>query len=256
MISYLNLLSGIGMIAVGAGAIGYWHVKKHPRIEYFLYGAILWACAIAIKLAMDLTITQPIQSYFKSTLPIITVLIIMSLYVGLRTGIFEGGIVYIAVRYLKLSNMSWKDAVAMGIGFGGAEAIILGILSLAETIVFMSMPILFYSLPLATQDQFTLALIPLPIFERLFTLFLHTFTVVLAVYAVKLNDLRWLWLSMGLKTIVDGALPIFNYYTVSLGMYSSVPVEVYVAFIGIISLAGLSWFGKKYAGGAPDARQA
>ena len=106
MISYLNLLSGIGMIAVGAGAILYWYLKKHPKIEYFLYGAIFWACAIAIKLAMDLTITQPIQSYFKSTLPILAVLLIMSLYVGLRTGIFESGIVYVAVKYLKLSKMS------------------------------------------------------------------------------------------------------------------------------------------------------
>ncbi len=256
MISYLNLLSGIGMIAVGAGAIVYWHVKKHPRIEYFLYGAIFWAIAIAIKLAMDLTITQPIQSYFKSTLPIVVVLLIMSLYVGLRTGIFESGIVYVAARFLKLSGMRWNDAVAMGIGFGGAEAIILGALSVVEMVVFMGMPTLFYSLPLATQDQFALALIPLPIFERLFTLFLHTFAVVLAVYAVKLNDLRWLWLSVGLKTIVDGALPIFSYYTVSLGMYSSIPVEVYIAVIGIISLAGLSWFGKKYSGGAPDASQA
>ncbi len=256
MISYLNLLTGIGMIAVGTGAIVYWHLKKHPRIEYFIYGAILWACAIAIKLAMDLTITQPIQSYLKSTLPILAVLIIMSLYVGLRTGIFESGITYVAVKYLNLSTMTWNDAVAMGIGFGGAEAIILGLLSIVEIVVFIAMPLLFYSLPLATQDQFALALIPLPIFERLFTLFVHTFAVVLAVYAVKLNDLRWLWLSVGLKTILDGAVPIFSYYMVSLGTYSSIPVEIYVAVIGIVSLAGLSWFGKKYAGGVPDARQA
>jgi uncharacterized membrane protein YhfC len=256
MISYLNLLSGIGMIAVGAGAIVYWHLKKHPKIEYFLYGAILWACAIAIKLAMDLTITQPIQSYFKSTLPILAVLLIMSAYVGLRTGIFESGIVYVAVKYLKLSKMSWNDAVATGIGFGGAEAIILGILSLAEMIIFITMPTLFYSLPLSTQDQFALVLIPLPVFERLFTLFVHTFTVVLAIYAVKLKDLRWLWLSIGLKTVVDGALPIFNYYTASLGMFSNIPIELYVAVLGIISLGGLMWFGKKYSGGTPDASQA
>ena len=107
--------------------------KKASADRIFSLWRHILGCAIAIKLAMDLTITQPIQSYLKSTLPIIAVLIIMSLYVGLRTGIFESGIVYVAVRYLKLSRMSWNDAVAMGIGFGGAEAIILGALSLVET---------------------------------------------------------------------------------------------------------------------------
>lgn len=255
MISYLNLLSGIGMIAVGAGAIVYWHIKKHPRIEYFLYGAIFWACAIAIKLAVDLTITQPIQSYLKSTLPIFAVLIIMSLYVGLRTGIFESGITYIGVKYLKLSSMSWNDAVAMGVGFGGAEAIVLGALSLLSMIIFLAEPLQFYQLPLASQDQFALAFIPIPVIERLFTLFIHIFTVVLAVYAVKLHDWRWLALSMGLKTITDGALPIFGYYLSGMGAYAVLPEELYVAALGCVSLYGLWWLGKRY-GGAGDARQA
>jgi uncharacterized membrane protein YhfC len=255
MISYLNLLSGFGMMAVGIAAIAYWHVKKHPGPEYFLYGAILWAVAIGIKLAMDLTITQPIQSYFKSTLPILAVVIIMSLYVGLRTGIFESGLTYAVIKYSKLSKMGWNDAVALGIGFGGAEAIILGAQSLLNVIVFLAVPSLFYSLPLATQDQFALALIPLPVIERIFTLLVHVFATVLVVYAVKLSDLRWLALSIGLKTILDGALPIFNYYLSSLGTFKVLPIELYVVLIGCISLYGLLWFGKKY-GGAADARQA
>jgi hypothetical protein len=42
------------MIAVGAIAVVYWHMKKHIGFKYFLYGAILWAVAVAIKFAMDL----------------------------------------------------------------------------------------------------------------------------------------------------------------------------------------------------------
>lgn len=255
MISYLNLLSGSGMMAVGIAAIAYWYMKKHPGPEYFLYGAIFWAVAIGIKLAMDLTITQPLQSYFKSTLPILAVVIIMSLYVGLRTGIFESGITYAMVKYAKLSKMGWNDAVALGIGFGGTEAIVLGALSLVSMIVYLAIPSLFNTLPQATQDQFALALIPLPIIERLFTLFAHVFATVLVVYAVKLSNWHWLALSVGLKTILDGALPIFNYYLASMGTYKVLPIELYVIIIGCISFYGLWWFSKKY-GGAPDARQA
>jgi hypothetical protein len=45
------------MIAVGVIAVIYWHMKKHAGLQYFLYGAILWAIAISIKVAMDFTIT-------------------------------------------------------------------------------------------------------------------------------------------------------------------------------------------------------
>jgi len=40
MLSWIYLLQGIGMIAVGAVAIAYWHMKKHIGFKYFLYGAI------------------------------------------------------------------------------------------------------------------------------------------------------------------------------------------------------------------------
>lgn len=255
MISYLNLLSGIGMVAVGAAAITYWYLKKRPGIEYFFYGGILWAIAIAIKLIMDLTITQPIQSYLKATLPIVTVVLLMSLYVGLRTGIFESGLTYVVVKYTKLSRMSWNDAVAMGIGFGGTEAILLGLLSLLGMLTYLAVPSLFDQLPPASQVQFEIVFIPIPVIERLFTLFVHVFATVLVIYAVKLDDWRWLALSMGLKTILDGPLITLQYYLSFMGGYALLPIEVYVVAIGIISLAGLFWFGKKY-GGRTDAHQA
>ena len=133
MLSWLYLLQGAGMILVGVVAIVVWHVIKHVEIKYFLYGAALWAAAIGIKVIMDFTITQPLNSFALSVPPIVVALSVMSLYYGLRTGILECGIPYVAVIKTKLSRVTYDEAVAMGLGFGGIEAILLGAYALYST---------------------------------------------------------------------------------------------------------------------------
>jgi uncharacterized membrane protein YhfC len=234
------------MMAVGAGAIAVWYLKYRTGIQYFLIGGILWAVAIGIKLAMDLTITQPVQAALLAGLPIIAVLIIMSLYVGLRTGFLESGITYLVVRHTSLSRSGFNKAVALGIGFGGTEAIVLGFLSFASVLSFVLVPDLQAALSPDVLAQFSEVFIPVPIVERFFTLFIHVFSVVLVVYAVRTRELLWLWLSILLKTVTDGPLPLFNYYLKPLGVSAFIPIEVYVAALGIVSVAGLIWIKKKF----------
>lgn len=256
MVSWLNLISPLGMLAVGAGAMIYWYMKKHTRPLLFLYGAIFWAIAIAIKLIMDFTITTPLYSRLIAMMPIPAVVLALALYYGLRTGILESGITYLGVRFTKLSSMSFDEAVALGIGFGGAEAIILGLASFAATIVLIMQPGLLNLLSASSVEQFGALFIPLPIIERLFTLLCHVFATVLVVYTVKLNELKWLGLSMLYKTLLDGSLPIFTHYLGYLGAYEVFPVELYVVVMGLIGLYGLYWLSKRPWGGAPDAREA
>ncbi|HVP94741.1 MAG TPA: YhfC family glutamic-type intramembrane protease, partial [Methanoregulaceae archaeon] len=199
-----------------------------------------------IKLAMDLTITQPIQKALLANLPVVTVVAIMSLYVGLRTGFLESGITYLAVKYTSLSRSGFIEAVALGIGFGGTEAIVLGFLSFVNVLALVMVPGLQAALTPDVLAQFSTAFIPVPVIERLFTLFIHVFSVVLVVYAVRSRELLWLWLSILLKTITDGPLPLFTYYFKPLGTLSFVPIEAYVAALGIISLAGLFWIEKRF----------
>ncbi len=240
------------MIAVGLGAMALWYLLKRPKLRYFAFGGVLWAAAIALKVIMDLTITQPIQSYLLQNMALTAVIAVMSLYVGLRTGLFESGITYLAVKYSSLSKMGFNEAMALGIGFGGLEAIYLGAMSLLTIATLMAQPALASLIP---PEQLAVSFIPVPIWERLFTLLCHVFATVLAVYAVKLNDLRWLALSILIKTALDGALlPLQHIFGTGLtGIYI---IEAYVAIIGIISLAGTYWFAKKYSGGVPDARKA
>jgi uncharacterized membrane protein YhfC len=250
MISALNLLSGLGMMAVAIIAIVYWRWKKHSKAVYFAAGALFWAVAIAIKVIMDLTISRPFYAWLGGTLPIDVAVLVTGLYLGLRTGILENGAVYLGTLYTKLKNMSFDDAVAVGIGFGGIEALLLGALSLLNVIAFLLYPNLYLTLPYSTQQQFEPSFIPIPIIERLFVLFAHVFATVLTIYAVKLADLKWLLAAVVYKTFIDGPLPIFTHYLSYLGTGMYYLIEVYLVVLAVIGLTGLYWFSKRYGGAA------
>jgi len=246
-IVWVNYLIVVGMIAVGLGAMAIWYLVKRPKPQYFLIGAVLWVIAIGAKYAMDYTISQPFQTWVYLSVPLLTFYFIMSLYVGLRTGLFESGFTYLVVKYTGLSSMDFNEAVALGIGFGGIEAIFLGVQAINSI------------------NQVVVPLDPvsilLPIWERFFTLFCHVFATVLVVYAVKLKDLRWLLFSIVFKAVIDGALPMFSYVyrfetIFGPGKNCTYAIESYVAVMGIISIVGLYWIAKKYGGGIPDAPEA
>jgi len=255
MVSYLNLISGLGMLAVADIPAAYWYVKKRPQAIYFAYGALFWTVAIGIKLVMDFTVSATFYSWLYRDLPIDAVILASGLYLGLRTGILENGITYLGVKYTRFKGMSFNDAVAAGIGFGGIEALFLGVLSLLSVMTFLLIPDLMYYLPVATQQQFELIFIPIPIIERISVLSGHIFATVLTIYAAKLADLKWLGIAVIYKGLIDGPLPLFNHYLGYLEAYEFFPVEAYLVVMGLIGLAGLYWLYKKY-GGVPNAHKA
>jgi uncharacterized membrane protein YhfC len=251
MVGWINLLSGAGMIAVGAVAVFAW--RKRAGIEYFLFGAVFWAAAIAIKIAMDLTITPQLNDLLPYTT--ISGIVLMSLYFGLRTGVFESGIPYVAVRLAKLKP-DFNRAVAIGIGAGAAEAIFLGALSMINVLAYILVPGLIESYPQATQDalqmQLSLAFIPIPVWERLFTLFCHVFAMVLAMYAVRAGW-KWLGLSILFMTLLDGMIIPLLIYVTTETYVDNLIIEAFVGLMGIVSIAGLYFMRGIYDRHAPQA---
>jgi len=249
-ISWLNLLSGLGMIVVGVGAMVYWYFRKRINPIYFFAGGVLWAVAIAIKLIMDLTISSGLQLQVMTAFTPLLAVVVLGFYYGLRTGIFECGIPYLAVRYSRLSErLGFGEAVALGIGFGGTEAVLLGIVALASVAALLLTPGGVERLPASVLEQFSLIMVPVPILERFLTIFIHTFAIVLVVYAVKRNDFRWLVLSIIYKTLVDGPVPFFYQYPAGMGMSGTVIMELYIAVLAAVGLIGLIWISERWPSG-------
>lgn len=231
------------MIAVGAIAIYLW--RRRAGAEYFLFGALFWMAAIAVKLVMDFTMTVPFRDLLPHTL---AGTLTVGLYYGLRTGLFESGIPYITARVARL-RPTFGQAVAIGIGFGAAEAILLGFGSLANVLLFIVLPDLISSYPQATQDtlqmQFSLAFIPIPVIERLSVLFCHIFATVLALYAIRAGW-KWLALSMMIGVLLDGSIFWFGYFIPSSSFAYTAVLEAFVAVTAVASIAGLYVLKKRY----------
>jgi uncharacterized membrane protein YhfC len=243
MVGWLNLLSGAGMIAVGAIAVYLW--RRRAGAEYFLFGALFWMAAIAVKLVMDFTVTVPFRELLPHTL---AGALVVGLYYGLRTGLFESGIPYLSAHIARLKP-TFGQAVAIGIGFGAAEAILLGFGSLVNVLIFIILPNLISSYPLATQDalqmQFSLMFIPIPVIERLSVLFCHIFATVLALYAISAGR-KWLALSMAIGVLLDGSIFWFAYFIPSSSFAYTVVLEAFVAVIAAASIAGLYLLKERY----------
>jgi uncharacterized membrane protein YhfC len=199
----LALLSGVGMILVALGYVIYAGVRRLGW-GYLGLGALGWGIAVALKFLWAIPINTPVHAALTTALPAPLGGLIFDLYVGALTGVFEVALVWLVLRYTRLGRVSWQRTLAFGIGFGGVEALLLGVGSLASALVAMAAPA---TLPLGTLQQYALTSNPLyglaPIWERFFTVLVHIFSNVLLFYGVRKRQARWLWLAFAYKTGID-----------------------------------------------------
>ena len=242
MVNAWLLLPGVGMMLIGIiPAIWWWRTKKVP-VKYFAFGAILWIIAIAPKVLMDLTITPSLRDYTLAYGTEVFV-IVTGIYVGLRTGLFESGFTYIAGLKTKLKNVNFNQAMAFGLGFGGFEAFILGFLSFISIAIFLAIPSLLEQLSAEQLQQLNQStwIIFAPIMERGFTILIHIFAALLVFYAIRTAQKRYLWYSIGYKTIVDGIIPALTTYIGSQTLTGVYTMELPFIGLGVIAAGGILW---------------
>jgi len=249
MINPFLLLSGIGMMLVAVVAFLYW--RKRAKLRFFAWGALIWVLVIAVKIAMDFTISIPIQMVLMASYPLLAVLIIMGLYLGIRTGLFESGFTYIAVLKTKLREMNFKEAIAFGIGFGGIETFLLGFFSFINILAYVLFPDLINMMSadqqaaLLSQLSTSTWIIFAPIIERISVLSIHIFAALLVIYSVKQKRPVYLLASMLYKTVTDGMIPLLVVY-IGTSLLGSYIIEIPVVILGLIGYLGIKWIKKKF----------
>ena len=248
MVNAFLLLSPIGMIIVGLAAIIFWKREKKTAWRYFGYGALLWTLAIIPKLAMDFTITPYIYNglYAYGTAALLTG---AGLYLGLRTGFFESGFTYIAGRRIKrLKKIKLDDAIAFGIGFGGFEAIAIGIsafLSMAAFVIDPSLASLLTTQQQAALDSPTIV-VGAAILERVFAIFIHVFSSLLVFYSIAKKKIIYLAYSTIFKAAVDGIIPGLTFYIDTTTVAGTYLLELPFLALAFISWLGIVWLMGRY----------
>ena len=199
LISPLFFLTGTAMILVAAGAAWCWQRGKPSHWPMVWWGVLAWTASLALKAAAGL----PLMNFFQrhADNPMIW------LCGGLLTGAFECVIPLLLILKTRLRRVDFDGAVAFGIGFGGIEVFLMGLVALVQTMLLVAFS---NHIPTGVRDallkQFahsSLATILLSIIERASALAAHCLASVLLIYAVRTRRQLWFWLSFGYKTLID-----------------------------------------------------
>ncbi len=141
-----------------------------------------------------------------------------AIFLGLSAGVFEEVTRYLVLRFWAKKARSWQNGILFGIGHGGSEAIILGVLVL---LTYTSM-LAIHGTDLSTlvpSDQLELTQrqvqaywsIPwydslLGAVERLFTIPVQICMAVLVMQAFTRKKIGWLFLAILYHAVVDGTV--------------------------------------------------
>jgi uncharacterized membrane protein YhfC len=246
----LFLLSGAGMMAVGAAAVVYWKLSRGVLWRLFLWGALAWIVGVTAKIIVAVPLNKPLINACREILPGYLAEPLLWVYIGLLTGIFECGATLAFAYIRRIRSADYKDIVGFGLGFGAVEAFLVGLASFGTILLVVLIP---DKLPEAVVNQVTaggnsLLVIPAPIVERVSAVLLHAFSCVLIVYAVRTKVWKWFWLAFFYKTAVDGIAGLMHLEGLlkDLSVSGAWLVELVFLPFGLVGLWGLFVFRKRW----------
>jgi len=241
---YFVLVSGMGMIVVGCAAVLAWRFRSRAAWRWFWAGAAVWTVGVALKFGCAIPLNKPILDALKHGLPHGLYLTLGSIYIGILTGVFEIGVTLIAGLIWRGMTRDAARGVAVGVGAGAFEAVLLGLGVLAGAIVG-----LVTTGP--TQDQILTAtagaasMTPLfwlagPV-ERVIAIACHVASRVLVLVGIARK--KWVWpftIAFLLMSAID-AVAGYVHLSGLLGQISLWWIELAIAPAAVASIPLLVW---------------
>jgi uncharacterized membrane protein YhfC len=240
------------MVVVAAGYVVYAAVRRLGW-AYLGLGAGAWVGTVILKFAWAVPANPQVYDALTGSLPQGVARAVFVLYVGALTGVFEVVGTWLLLRYTKLGRVRWTRALAFGIGFGAAEALLLGVNSIAAVSTAILAPA---TLPVEVLEQIAeqshaLFLIAPP-WERLFTVLIHIFANVSLFYGVARHAPRWLWVPFAYKTAIDAVAAWGQLAGAPASLGGLWAIEGVAAAFGILGWLGTRWLSHRY----PDSGEA
>jgi uncharacterized membrane protein YhfC len=253
MLITTTILSAIGMILLPL-VLGYFIAKKFKltfkdfRI-LFIAGALTFIASQVLHIPLVYGLTAMFKNGTLPSPPESWTLIFNAVLLGLLAGIFEETARYILFKHIMKNSHEWKDSITIGLGHGGIEAILLGIVSIATLFQMVAMKngtaLSALGLP---ADQLEVAKTQIAdywaqssatplfgFFERISALSLHVGLSVLVMYSIVSGQRKWFWTALLYHALVD-ALAVYLYPKITTGtnvMLGTFGLETLVAILGV-----------------------
>jgi uncharacterized membrane protein YhfC len=187
---------------------------------------------------------------------------------GLSAGLFEEGARYVAYRWPAREARSWPQALLLGAGHGGLEAVALGVLTLVNAVVLFGLRgadlatiVPAEQLAAAQQQVQAYWSVPWPVsllgaLERLLALPVQLSLSVLVWRAVARRSWGWLGLALGWHTVVDAVALLAAGAWMGREPWGLFAIEGVVAMASAISLLIVLRLRGSTASGAPAPQSA
>jgi uncharacterized membrane protein YhfC len=199
---YQQVLSGGLMMLVALAAVVWWQRRSKVQLRWFWAGAGIWTVGVALKFAFAV----PLNPIFVGTggHPARIGLAAGIIYCGLMTGIFEIGVTLAAALIWRRLAAEPNRAVAVGLGAGAFEALLVGLAASAGCLI---------AVAVGKGDQVLQALagpsVSTPLLwlvgpaERVIAIAAHTAARVLVLQAVAGRTWLGFWVGFTWLSIVD-----------------------------------------------------
>lgn len=208
MLTLAYAISFLGMIVLPIGLWIYFTRKFALSWKLLLAGGLTFIASQILHI--------PLVIALRPVLGNVT-LLINAILLGLLAGVFEETARYILFKFILKGSRSWQQGIFVGLGHGGTEAIILGvmaILTLVNMMVYRTVDLSTVpSIPanqLEVAKQQVAAYWSVPTYmpfvgllERIFAICLHVSLSVMVLYSIAANKPSWFWLALLWHAIVD-----------------------------------------------------
>jgi len=240
--SFVLAVSGSLMILVGLIYVIGWKLLSGRALRWFWAGAGIWAVGVALKLLFAIALNKPILAGLEQALPRVSYLVVGALYLGLLTGIFEIGFTLAAARRWSSLSRDGETAVAVGVGAGAFEAVLLGLAALVSILALMSgtKEGEMARAALASSAASTpLIWLTGPV-ERVLAILCHTSSRTLVLLSAARKRSSFFWYGFALLTALDGTAGFFH-LAEKVGRISSWWIELLILPFAIVSVPIIIW---------------
>jgi uncharacterized membrane protein YhfC len=244
ILSVTYFLNGFLMIALPVGLAIYLTRKLNQGWRLFWIGAATFVFSQFLHIPFNALITPLFDQFDFISLPKVFQNIILSVFLGLSAGLFEEISRYAMFQWWAKDARSWGRGLLAGVGHGGIEAIILGLLVLygyIQMIIVRGQDIS----TLVAPDKVELATAQIQAYwsapwymtvlgalERLFTIPLHLACSVLVLQAFIRKKFWWVGLAILYHAAADGVA----FFVSQIG-FSALAIEGIIGIFAIMSIA-------------------
>jgi uncharacterized membrane protein YhfC len=251
MLTLAYAISFLGMIVLPIGLWIYFTRKFALSWKLLLAGGLTFIASQILHIPLVLAL-RPVLGNVS--------LLINAILLGLLAGVFEETARYILFKFILKRSRSWKEGILVGLGHGGTEAMILGVMAvltlvnmmLYRTVDLSTVP----SIPadqLEAAKQQVAAYWSVPMYmpfvgllERTFAICLHVSLSAMVLYSIAANKPVWFWLALLWHAIVDAA-------AVYIGQQiGALPAEATTGIAALISLWIIFMLRRKFSQDLPS----